>query len=83
MNIWLVTASVLLVCLMPCGMLCLRGAPEDRLVGLEASGVIGALALLVLAEGFHCPACSHLGLALALLTFGSGLVFARFLERWM
>jgi multicomponent Na+:H+ antiporter subunit F len=83
MNIWLVTASMLLVCLLPCGILCFRGDPTDRLVGLEASGVIGALALLVLAEGFHCPSCTHLGLALALLAFGGGLVFARFLERWM
>ena len=83
MNIWLWTASALLMCLIPCGMLCAHGDPLDRLVGLEAAGVIGVVTLLVLAEGFGRMLYTDLALALALLTFGGGLVFVRFLERWM
>ena len=83
MNVWLMTAGALLLCLVPCGLVCLRGDPADRLVGLQATGVIGALLLLVLAEGWQRPPFTSLALALALLAFGGGLVFARFLERWM
>ena len=83
MNLWLLAAGAMIVCLIPCGIACLRGDTTDRLVGLEAAGLIAALALLLLAEGFGRAPFTDLALALALLSFGGGLVFARFLERWM
>jgi multicomponent Na+:H+ antiporter subunit F len=83
MNIWLWAALVLMVCLIPCGIACLRGDIWRRLVGLEAAGMIASLILLLLAEGFHRAPFADLALALALLSFGGGLVFVRFLERWM
>ena len=83
MNPWLMTATALVACLIPCGIACLRGGLAGRLVGLETAGTIAALILLLLAEGFGRPPFMDLGLALALLTFGGGLVFARFVERWM
>src|SRR5512133_2398825 len=83
MNVWLMAAGAMLVCLIPCGVVCLRGDAMNRLVGLEAAGVIAALAFLLLAEGFGRQPFADLALALALLAFGGGLVFARFLERWM
>ena len=83
MNPWILTATVLVFCLIPCGIVCLHGAVEDRLVGLEAAGNLLVLILLLLAEGFHRIPFVDLSLALALLAFGGGLVFARFLERWM
>jgi multicomponent Na+:H+ antiporter subunit F len=73
----------MLICLIPCGIACLRGDIADRLVGLEAGGLIAALILLLGAVGFHRQSFTDLALALALLSFGGGLVFARFLERWM
>jgi multisubunit Na+/H+ antiporter MnhF subunit len=83
MNGWLMAAGAMLVCLIPCGIACLRGDIADRLVALEATGLIAALILLLAAEGFHRQPFTDLALALALLSFGGGLVFARFLERWM
>lgn len=83
MNIWLNGAVALLFCLIPCGVYCLRGDPVNRLVSLEAAGIIAVMALLLLAEGFHRIPFVDIALALALLTFGGGLVFARFLQRWM
>ncbi len=83
MNIWLAAAGVLLACLVPCGVACLRGDAVNRLVGLEAAGLLAPLILLLLAEGIHRQPFTDLALALALLGFGGGLVFARFLERWM
>ncbi len=84
MNPWLIAVGVMLVCLIPCGIACvLRRDAVHRLVGLEAGGLVASLIFLLLAEGFHRPMFMDLALALALLSFGGGLVFARFLERWM
>ena len=83
MNSWLMAAGAMLVCLIPCGIACLRGDAADRLVGLEAGGLIATMILLLLSEAFERQAFTDLALALALLSFGGGLVFARFLERWM
>ncbi len=83
MNEWLAAAAVLLLCLAPCGIVCLRGEAIDRLVGLEMASVVATLAMVLLAEGFGRHPFFDLPLALALLSFSGGLVFARFLERWM
>lgn len=83
MNIWLVAALALILGLIPCGMVAFREAPMDRLVGLELASVIVCLVLLLLAQGLHRPPFFDLALALALLSFAGGLVFARFLERWV
>jgi multicomponent Na+:H+ antiporter subunit F len=82
-NVWLVAALVLILGLIPCGMVTLREAPMDRLVGLELASVIISLVLLLVAQGLHRPPFFDLALALALLSFAGGLVFARFLERWV
>lgn len=83
MNVWLITGLVLLVALVPCAITCLRGKPTDRLVGLEMGGIILSLELVVLAQGFARVPFYDLAVALSLLSFGGGLVFARFLERWL
>jgi multicomponent Na+:H+ antiporter subunit F len=83
MTEWHLAAVALLACLPPCGWLCLRGDAINRLVGLELAGTIDTLVLVVLAEAFQRQLYFDLALALALLTFASGLVFARFLERWL
>jgi multicomponent Na+:H+ antiporter subunit F len=83
MNVWLWAAGVMLLCLVPCGVVCVRGDAVNRLVGLEAAGLIATLILLLVAEGFQRAPFTDLAVALALLSFGGGLVFARFLERWL
>ncbi len=83
MNIWLIAAAAMMFCLVPCGIVVLRGDAIDRLVGLETAGAIAALTLVLLAEGFGRAPFFDLPLTLALLAFSGGLVFARFMERWM
>ena len=83
MNPWLIAATALLVGLIPCGIVCFRGAPMERLVALELAGTLNALTLLLLAQGFDQPPFYDLALVLSLLSFAGGLVFARFLERWV
>ena len=82
MDEWTVAAIALLLGLVPCGVVCLRGEPTDRLVGLGMASTLDALILLLLAVAYHRSIYLDLALALALLTFAGGLVFARFLERW-
>jgi len=82
-NEWLVAALALLVGLVPCGVVCLRGDPVNRLVGLEMAGAVDTLVLLLLAQAYGRAIYFDLALALALLSFAGGMVFARFLERWI
>lgn len=82
MNLWLGAALVMIVALVPCGIQCFRGSAMDRLVGLEMADTILVLLLILLSEGFHRLPFYDLALAVALLAFGGGLVFVRFLERY-
>jgi multicomponent Na+:H+ antiporter subunit F len=83
MNIWLIAATALLLGLIPCGIVCFRAAPMQRLVALEMAGTLDVVILLLLAQGFDQPPFYDLALVLALLSFAGGLVFVRFLERWV
>jgi multicomponent Na+:H+ antiporter subunit F len=83
MNVWLIAATVLLLGLIPCGVVCLTAPVMDRLVALQLAGVVSTLVLLLLAEGFQRSSYIDLALTLAVLSFTGGLTFARFLERWL
>lgn len=81
MNPWLMTVCGVGACLIPCAVVCLRGKPEWRLVGLEMTGNIVAILMALFVAGTHRLALMDIPLTQALLTFGGGLVFARFLEK--
>lgn len=83
MNGWLYAAAGMLVALVPCGIACFRGSAEDRLAGVEMAGAIVPLQMILIAEGFGRPPFFDLALSLTILSFGGGLVFARFLQRWL
>ncbi|MFP5226345.1 MAG: monovalent cation/H+ antiporter complex subunit F [Acidobacteriota bacterium] len=81
MNIWLAAGVGVSASLVPCADMCLRGTPERRLVGLEVGSVIVTLALVLFTIGFGRTPFIDLALAEALMSFGGGLVFARFLGK--
>jgi multicomponent Na+:H+ antiporter subunit F len=84
MNVWLWAATALLVGLLPTLVVAFRSsAPVERLVALEIAGIITTLVLLLLAQGFDRTLFFDLALVMALLSFGGGLVYAHFLERWV
>jgi multisubunit Na+/H+ antiporter MnhF subunit len=83
MNIWLIATAFLLLGVVPCGIVILRGSILDALVGLQMAGILQTVVLLLLAEAFHRAAFFDLALVLALLALAGGLVFARMLERWV
>lgn len=81
MNPWLIAAAGVSATLILCADMCLRGRPERRLVGLEMTCSIITLALVLLVIGFGRLPFMDLPLALAIMSFGGGLVFARFLGK--
>jgi multicomponent Na+:H+ antiporter subunit F len=83
MNVWLIAAFVVTLGLIPCGVVCFTKDAVNRLVGLEGAAVLVVLVMLLLAEGYHRSFLFDLALMLALLSFGGGMVFVRFLERWL
>ncbi len=83
MNVWMLASIVLLSCVIPCGITCFKDGPIERLIGLEMTGIIATMFLLVMAEALGRPNFYDIGLTMSLLTFGGGLVFTRFLERWL
>ena len=83
MTEWFVAAAGLLVALAPCGIVCARSAPLDRLAALQMASAIDVLILLLLAEGFNEDSFFDLALVLMVLSLAGGLVFIRFVERWV
>jgi multicomponent Na+:H+ antiporter subunit F len=81
MNIWLAAAACVASALIPCADMCLRGTPERRLVGLDMASLIVTIALVLFTVGFGRLPFMDIPLALALMSFGGGLVFARFLGK--
>ncbi|HXE55118.1 MAG TPA: MrpF/PhaF family protein [Tepidisphaeraceae bacterium] len=82
-KLWLYAAACMMAALLPCLITVFRGKPGDRLAALEMGSVIVTLEMVLLAQGYHRPVMYDLALTLALLSFGGGMVFARFLERWL
>ena len=81
MNAWLICGIAVSACLLPCADMCLRGTPERRLVGVEMTGILVTIALVLFTVGTDRLPFIDLALALAVMSFGGGLVFARFLEK--
>lgn len=80
-NPWILTATVTGATLIPCAWMCLRGSPERRLVGLEMTAIVLIVEFVLLTVAENRLPFIDLPLTLAMLTFGAGLVFARFLEK--
>lgn len=82
MSSFVIAAIAMLVALVPLGVVLCRAEVMPAVVAYEAIGSVAVLVLMLLAEGFGRPGEFELAAVLAALLLGSGLVFARFLERW-
>jgi multisubunit Na+/H+ antiporter MnhF subunit len=80
---FVIAAIVMLAGVIPCGIVACRGTVLDAVVAYEALSAIVVMVLILLAVGFGRPGELELPVVLAVLMLGSGLVFARFLERWL
>jgi len=82
-NAFTIAASALLVGFLPLAIVALRTRPIDGVVALQLAGTVGTLVLLCLAEGLHRSFLYTLPVVSALMSWIGGLVFVRFLGRWL
>jgi multicomponent Na+:H+ antiporter subunit F len=82
-NGFVIAAIAMLIGTIPCGIVVLRGEIMAAVVAYEAISSIIVIVLVLLSEGFGRSGEFELPVVLAVLLFGSGLVFVRFLERWL
>lgn len=83
MNIWLIAGVAVASSLVLCAFMCLRGSPESRLVGLEMTSMIVVTSMVLFTIGTGRLIFIDLPLTLAIMSFGGGLVFVRFLRRYL
>jgi multicomponent Na+:H+ antiporter subunit F len=81
MNSFIIAAIAMLVALVPCGIVLVRGQAMSAVVAYEAITSVGIVILVLLAEGLRRPGEFELPVVLAVLLLASGLVFVRFLEK--
>lgn len=80
---FVIAAIVMLVALIPCGIVVVRGSAVEALVAFEAISAVVVIVLVLLSEGFRRSGEFELPVILAVLMYGSGLVYARFLGQGM
>jgi multisubunit Na+/H+ antiporter MnhF subunit len=83
MNAFTIAATVLLLGFLPLGFVALRARPIDGVVAMQLAGTVATLVLLCLAEGLQRSFLYTLPVVAALMSWIGGLVFARFLGRWL
>ena len=76
-------AIAMLIALIPAGIVLYRGELLAAVVAYEFITSVIVIVLALLAQGFRRSSLFELPVLLALLLFGSGLVFVRALERWL
>ena len=83
MNAFAWAAFALLAGYVPLLWIAVRSRPIDGLLALEMGGILLVLVLLCLAEAFHRSFEYGVAIVAAVMTWIGGLVFARFLGRWV
>jgi multisubunit Na+/H+ antiporter MnhF subunit len=73
----------MLLAMVPCGIVIVRGTAMEAVVAYEAMTSIAVMVLILLSEAFRRIGELELPILLAVLILGSGLVYVRFLERWL
>jgi len=76
-------AIAMLIAIIPAGIVLYRGELASSVVAYEFITSVVVMVLALLAQGFRRPSLFELPVLMALLLFGSGLVFVRAMERWL
>jgi multisubunit Na+/H+ antiporter MnhF subunit len=76
-------AIAMLICLIPAGIVIARDDLPAAVVGYQFITAVVVMVLALLAQAFGRSSLFELPVLLALLMFGSGLVFVRAMERWL
>ncbi len=83
MTSFVIAAVAMLLTLLPAGITIARGTLADAVIGFQFITSVAVMIFALLAEGFRRPSLFEFPVLVALLLFGSGLVFVRALERWL
>ena len=83
MNGFVIAAIAMLIGVIPCGVVVWRGTAMEAVVAYEAISAIVVMVMVLLSQGFRRFGELELPIVLAVLLFGSGLVFVHALERWL
>ncbi|MFY9847102.1 MAG: monovalent cation/H+ antiporter complex subunit F [Trebonia sp.] len=83
MSAFIVAAIAMLIVMVPADVTIVRGTAADAVVGYQFITAVAVMILALLAEGFKRPSLFELPVLLAVLLYGSGLVYVRALERWL
>jgi multisubunit Na+/H+ antiporter MnhF subunit len=81
--VFVIAAIVMLAAMIPAGVVLCRGGLPDSVVAYEFITSVAIMVLVLLAQAFQRPSLFELPVLLAVLLFGSGLVFVRTMERWL
>jgi multisubunit Na+/H+ antiporter MnhF subunit len=76
-------AIAMLISLIPAGIVIARDDLPAAVVAYQFITAVVVMVLVLLAQAFQRSSLFELPVLLALLMFGSGLVFVRALERWL
>ncbi|HUN35418.1 MAG TPA: monovalent cation/H+ antiporter complex subunit F [Trebonia sp.] len=80
---FVITAIVMLVAMVPAGVTLCRGDLSSSVVAYEFITSVVVIVLALMAQAFRRSAEFELAVLMAVLLFGSGLVFVRTIERWL
>ncbi len=83
MNVWELASEVMIFALFPLTWIAVHGEVRQRLVAFYMAGVVITSLLMLLTMAFHRMPMMDVALTLALMSFGGGIVFARFLARYL
>ena len=75
-------AIAMLIAIIPAGIVLCRGELAASVVAYEFITSVIIIVLALLAQGFKRSSEFELPVLLAVLMYGSGLVFVRVMERW-
>ena len=76
-------AIVMLVAMIPAGVVLCRGELASSVVAYEFITSVVVMVLALLAEGFQRSGEFEFPVLMAVLLYGSSLVFVRAMERWL
>jgi multisubunit Na+/H+ antiporter MnhF subunit len=80
---FVVAAIAMLIAIIPAGIVLCRGELAASVVAYEFITSVIVIVLALLAQGFKRSSEFELPVLLAVLMYGSGLVFVRVMERWL
>ena len=80
---FLAAAAAMLLAMVPAAVTIARGDPAEAVVSYELITSVAVIAAALLAQAFGRAALFEFPVLMAVLLYGSGLVFVHALEEWL